>query len=135
MIRRTLITLALAGGALWSQPPGPPPPHMMFKALGLTAAQDQAVKAILDKHRPAESTLRQAARDKDEALRAAMDDPAATEAQLRALHAALSEARLQELLDHRSLALEINALLTPDQLAKAKAMREHPRGMEPPPED
>ena len=53
------------------------------------------------------------------ALMAGLEDPVLSEAQLRALQAAESEARLQVVLEQRAAFLEIHAVLSPDQQAKA----------------
>lgn len=141
MIRVTLMTLALMGGTLAAHQPPPPRPEPMrgpegmghpgpgfpFKALGLSPDQEKAVHAAMDKGRAGEKALHKAAAAKEEALRAALEDPATPEAQLRALNAAASDARFQALLGHRALLLEINAILTPDQQAKAKRIRDAQR--------
>ena len=150
---RTILTLTLAGGLLAAQAPQPgfpppdgpgrpgpggmrrpgpegmhrPGPEGMFRALGLSKDQEAAIHALLEKRRPAEQARHLAAADKEEALRTAMEEPATTETQLRALHAAASEARLQALLEHRVLLLELHALLTPEQQAKARRIREGQR--------
>lgn len=137
MIRTTLVTLALAGGLCAQQPPpqgpmqgfpggegmGRPGPGMIFRSLGLTPGQEKAVKAVLDRRQKAPRN----GRDAEEALRAAAEDPATTEAQLRALHAAAGEARLRELLDHHAQAVELDAILTPEQRAKVRRIRENMR--------
>ena len=148
MLRPTslILTAALAAGAHQAPPggpcdggrPGPPPmsgPGMgepmrrpepgpsMLRFLDLTAPQKQAVKAILDKRRPASTALHRTMVAKAMALRDGHEDPALAEPQLRALQAAESEARLQLLLDERAEFLEIHALLTPDQQAKAGRLR------------
>jgi len=143
---RTILSLTLAAGLLSAQDgpgrpgpegmrrPGPAPegmrrpgPEAMFRALGLAKDQEAAIHAALGRRRPAEQARHQAAAEKEEALRAALEEPATTETQLRTLHAAASEARLQALLEHRGLLLELNALLTPEQQAKARRIRENQR--------
>jgi Spy/CpxP family protein refolding chaperone len=96
----------------------------MFKALNLTPEQEKAIQGVLDRHKAAVKSREQAAREKEDALRDAMEDPGVPEAKLRSLHLVASEARLQAMLEHRAAMLEINALLTPDQLAKARRIRE-----------
>jgi Spy/CpxP family protein refolding chaperone len=163
MIRTTLVTLALLGGALGAQAPasapgpgpqgrpcpcpggpeglghpGPGPigqpgprgldhpgPGLPLKALGLTPDQNKAFRAILDKHRATDQARRKTAEQCEEALHTALEDPATSESQLRALHLAAAEAHFQSLLEHRSLLLELHALLTPDQQAKAKRIRDN----------
>jgi Spy/CpxP family protein refolding chaperone len=97
---------------------------MPFKALGLSPDQEKAVHAALDKHRPAEMARHKAAFDQEQALHAALEDPATTETQLRALNLAAADARLQALLEHHALVLELNAILTPEQQAKARRIRD-----------
>jgi hypothetical protein len=96
----------------------------MFKALGLTQDQEKAVKAVLDRHKAAGKARETAAAEKEDALRDAVEDPAVPETRLHTLHLAAAEARLQSLMEHRAVVQEINALLTPDQLAKARRIRE-----------
>jgi hypothetical protein len=134
------MTLALAGGSLAAQAPpdfghqpGPAGreqpgrdhagPERMLKALGLSKEQDQAVRAVLEGHRTRGSALRRAAMDHGEALRAAAEDPAVTDDQLRTLNAAAGEAHFKALLDHRAMLKEIEALLTPAQRTKAARLR------------
>jgi len=96
--------------------PGRPP---MLRFLNLTPAQEQAVQAILDKRRPEQQSRRRVLDAKGAALMAGLEDPALSEAQLRALQSAESEARLQVVLEQRAAFLEIHAVLSPDQQAKA----------------
>ena len=101
----------------------PEPGPFMLRFLDLTGPQKQAVKAFLDKHRPARSAWHRAMVAKAMALRDGQEDPALTEAQLRTLQAAESEARLQLLLEERAEFMEVNAVLTKDQQAKAERLR------------
>ena len=96
--------------------PGRPP---MLRFLNLTPTQDQAVKAILAKRRPEQLSRNKVLDAKGAALMAGLEDPVLSEAQLRALQAAESEARLQVVLAQRAAFLEIHAVLSPDQQAKA----------------
>lgn len=151
MIRTALLTLALTGGLCAQAPPPPGPmqgsdgprnhpggpmdrpgpegrhrpggPERVLQALSLTKDQEQALHALMEKRRPAAMALGEASRQKEEALRTAVEDPSTPEAQVRALHAAAADARLQELLDRRAMAKEVEALLTPEQQAKAKRLR------------
>ena len=149
MIRTALTTLALMGTLVSAQAPpmdrppqgpmggaegtgprrGPGPegmgPGQVFKALGLSKDQDKAIQALMEKHRAGSMARRKAAAEAEEAVRAALEDPATSEAALRDLHAKASEARVQDLLEHRSLIQEVNALLTPGQRAKAARIREN----------
>ena len=107
-----------AAGAM--RPAGPLAP---FQALDLSPDQNQAVQGVLERRRAAGKGLRQSVEGKEDALRAALEDPATPEARLRALHAEASAARLQDLLEQRALVLELDAVLTPDQRAKAARIR------------
>jgi Spy/CpxP family protein refolding chaperone len=95
----------------------------MFKALNLTPEQDKAIQAVFDRHRSAARSKEQAAAEKEDAVRDAVEDPAVPEARLPTLQLAASEAKLQAMLEHRATVQEIDALLTPDQLAKARRIR------------
>jgi len=95
----------------------------MFHFLKLSAEQKQSMAAVLAKHQPAMRAKHQALAAKGKALRDGMDNPALSEAQLRTLAAAESEARLQCLLEGRASFLEMHALLSKDQQAKAERLR------------
>lgn len=151
MIRRNLMILAAAGTLFAAQqpqapcPPQPDPHHpghqdlrghgpeggpghdsfRILKALGLTRDQEAAARAAMDKDRAGMAARRKAAGDKEAALRAALEDPATPDARIKALHAQASEARLDAMMAHRALVKEIDALLTPEQRAKAKRIREN----------
>jgi Spy/CpxP family protein refolding chaperone len=143
MIRATLTTLALLAPPLCAQPAPPPMPgpggeampghgpdarqhhgpDQILRHLGLSADQEKAVHAALDRHRPAAMAREQEARDLEDRLHAAVEDPAVGEAQLRAAHAAASAAHLAALLEQRTLVADLDALLTPEQRAKAARIR------------
>ena len=142
MIRPTLITFALLGASLAAQAPPPPPMPMHgpgpeglhhrggdfnFRFLQLSPEQEKALKALLDQHRAGARALHKALADQEEALHTAMEDPGTTEPQLRALHASASDARLKAILEHRALLLDLQALLTPEQRAKAKRVMANQR--------
>jgi Spy/CpxP family protein refolding chaperone len=141
MIRESLTTLVLAGTVLTAQAPGfPPPPggpdggmrregpggHQrpgpegLLADLNLTPDQDKAIHALMEKHRASDKAKRRAAEDADDAFRQALEDPAVSDAQLKPLHDAASEAHFQMFLEHRALRREIDAVLTPDQRTKAR---------------
>lgn len=102
---------------------GGPAGMRALRFLDLTAAQNKAVKDLLDQHKPALQERHKAMAAKETALREALEDPAATEPQLRALAAASSAARLQEVLQERALFQDLQAVLTPEQRAKAERLR------------
>lgn len=117
-----------AGGPPPIGEPGQPRPAghgpQWLRLLNLTPAQEQAVKAIEDQHQAARAARRQAVMAKGAALRDALEDPAASEAQLKALHAAESDARLQALQEERAAFLETWAVLGKDQQARAQRLRQ-----------
>lgn len=106
-------------------PPGPqgfrpgPPPGMPCD-LDLTTAQRSAIRAVFEKHRAAHQEKQKAAMQKERALMDALFEGSTTEAQLRELHRAAGDARFALLLEDRATRLEVDALLTPEQRAKAK---------------
>jgi Spy/CpxP family protein refolding chaperone len=112
------------GGRTMRMPPGPMASAPWLAMLNLTEAQQKAVQGIRDQHKPALEARHKAAMAKAGALHDALEEPATTEAQLRALNAAESEARLQVLLEERSALQEINGVLTRDQQAKALKLRQ-----------
>ncbi len=127
MLFRTLSRVTLA--ALLSVPlaaqgggpgggPGRGPDPMLLLALDLTEAQQTALEALLERHRPAEQAKAEAGRTSHEALEAAMVEPATTVEQLKALHDAAAQAQYDLLLEHRAVLQEGLALLTPEQKAR-----------------
>lgn len=125
MTTSLFLALALALSAvtvLPAQPPGPPPFDVM-RNLDLTEAQRQSIRTILEGRRAATMAKRDTLGAREMTLMEAMTEPATTEARLRELHEATSEARLALLFDEREVMLELQAVLTPAQLAKAKEQR------------
>jgi len=95
----------------------------MARALHLTADQQAAIQAIRDKHKPELVAHRQAAREAGTALRTALRDPLMPEDRLRALHEKASSARFDLLLARRALRRDVEATLTPEQIARAAELR------------
>lgn len=95
----------------------------MARALSLTEAQKTSIKAIREKRRPDLLVHRDAARQAQMALRAALQDANTPEAQLRALHEKASSARFEMMLARRAVRQEVSTVLTPEQRAKASEMR------------
>lgn len=128
MIRSTMLALAcLLSTALPAQPrPEGPPPPFMLEELGLTEVQKQAIHGIFEKHRASGMERRKAAFEADRKLGEAAADLSTSTTRLRELHLEASEARFQALLDQRALMQEIDAVLTPEQQAKAKEQRRKP---------
>lgn len=93
------------------------------RALNLTDAQRVSIQGIREKHRPDLILRRDAARQAQTALRAALRDPATPEPQLRTLHDRASAAQFKLILTRRSVRQDVQAVLTPEQRAKAVEMR------------
>lgn len=112
-------------------PPASPADAPRANALGLSSEQQAQIKAIRQKHQDAFKADHEAARTQAKAFRAAMEDPKASEAQLRQAYDQMSARRFQGLLERRAMRQEVRAVLTPDQQAKVDAMkarfREHRR--------
>jgi Spy/CpxP family protein refolding chaperone len=96
-------------------------PLMAF--LAITPVQDKAMRTIQEQHRMAQADKRKALGDKAAALRRGLEDPALSEAQVRALAGAVAEARLQVVLEERATFMELQGVLTPEQKAKAQRLR------------
>ena len=117
---RPLAILILAALPVLAQPgPGPRGGRGMAKALNLSEVQQTSIQAIHEKHRPDLLARRDAVRQAQSALHAALQDPASTEAQLRTLHEKAASARFDMLLAGRAVHQEVQAVLTPEQRAKA----------------
>jgi Spy/CpxP family protein refolding chaperone len=82
-----------------------------------------AMEAIRDKHQAALEAGREASRAQAKAFHAAMENPKADEAQLRQAYDQMNGQRFQAMLEARAMRQEMRAVLTPDQQAKADAMR------------
>lgn len=127
---RPLAFLLAAALPLAAQAPPPPRAHApgamgdhMAEALGLTPDQQSRMKAIREKYRDSGRAGHEAVRAQAQAFRAAMEDPKSTEAQLRQAFDQMNAQRFQALLQQRAMRQEMRAVLTPDQQAKADAMR------------
>lgn len=129
--------LALAVLPLAAQPaaggPGPgfgagPGGGRLMRTLNLTGAQKTAIQGIHEKHGVGMAAHREAVRQTQAALQAAWQDPATPEAQLRALHDKASSARFEMRLAQRAVHQEVQAVLTPEQRAKAAELRGEARG-------
>lgn len=125
-----LATALPAFASAGAQAPPPPHPHgpgamegHMAAVLGLTADQQSKMKAIREKYRDAAKADHEATRAQAQAFRAAMEDPKTSEAQLRQAFDQMNGQRFQFLLRQRAMRQELRAVLTPDQQAKADAMR------------
>ena len=121
---RSFAILTLAALPMLAQPgPGPQEGRRLARALNLTETQRTSIQAIREKHRPDLLAHREAMRQTQAALRAALQDPATPEAQLRSLHDKASSARFDLLLAARAVRQEVQTVLTPDQRARAAKWR------------
>ena len=94
-----------------------------FACLNLTDAQKASLKALHEKYRPAFEANRASVFQAQKALRAAMMNPATSDADLKALYDKASAARFAMLEQRRTLLQESQAILTPDQKAQWEKMR------------
>lgn len=127
-LARSLVTLVFAALPLLAQPAaGAPHPGprggRLARVLNLTEAQRTSIQAIRDKHQPDLASRREAMRQARTAFQAALKDPAASEAQLRALHEKTTGLQFEMLLARRSVHQEVQAVLTPEQRIKAAELR------------
>jgi periplasmic protein CpxP/Spy len=106
---------------------GPGPGHI-FQQLNLTDTQKASLKTIADKHHANLDALRKTSEAAQQAFQKAMKDPATKDADLKALHTKVSDARFAEILEHRAMMQESKGILTPEQKTQLdKAMAEDPR--------
>lgn len=124
---RTFAVLALIVLPALGQPAPRRGNGRIGRVLALTDAQKASIQAIREKHRPDLATRRDAAREAQAAFRAALRDPATPEAQLRLLHDKAASARFGMLMAGRAMRQDIQAVLTPEQRAKASQLREEAR--------
>ena len=112
---------------IYGQAPQGRPDHPGFapmaKLLDLSPEQQGQMKAIREKHQGALKADHEAARAQSQAFHAAMEDSKADPAQLRQAYDQMNAARFQALLEGRAMRAEMRAILTPDQQAKADAMK------------
>jgi Spy/CpxP family protein refolding chaperone len=102
-------------------------PARIAQALQLTEVQKTSIQGIRAKHRPDLILRRDAVQHARIDLRTALQDAAIPEARLRLLYDKAAAARFDLLLAQRSVRLEVLAVLSPEQRAKAAEMREHRR--------
>jgi Spy/CpxP family protein refolding chaperone len=121
--------LALLALPLTAQP-GPgrgSRPERIARALDLTEAQKASIQGIRAKHRPDLILRRDAVQHAGIDLRTALRDTATPEPRLRALYDKAAAARFDLILAQRSVRLEVQAVLSPEQRAKAAVLGEHLR--------
>ncbi|NWJ40317.1 MAG: Spy/CpxP family protein refolding chaperone [Geothrix sp.] len=119
------VVLALAALPLAAQPETSrgQRPGRIAQALNLSDAQRTSIRSIREKHRPDLLLKRDAARQAQVSLRAALRNAATPEAQLRALYDTASAARFGMMLARRAVRQEVQAVLTPEQREKAAELR------------
>ena len=133
--------ICMAGSAQAPAPaPAPAPrprmeegrPRMMehmARALHLTEAQKASIKDIHAKHQAALEGKRKAAGDTRRAFGEAVRKADTPAADLKKLHAAMADANLDLLLEHRAQRQEVHAVLTPEQREKAARLEGRMEGM------
>lgn len=102
-------------------------PERIARALQLTEVQKATIQGIRAKHHPALTLRRDAVQHARIDLRTALQDPATPEPRLRALYDKAAAARFDLILAQRSVRLEVQAVLSPEQRARATELREHMR--------
>ena len=110
----------------------------MAKDLKLTDAQQEKVKAIITYDREKNSPLMEKMEEKREQFFEAATAEKFDEAAVRTLAAQKAELEVEMTVSRAKIRSSINAVLTPEQRAKAEKMRPkgmQGRGMMPPPED
>jgi Spy/CpxP family protein refolding chaperone len=102
-------------------------PERIARALQLTEVQKTSILGIRARHRPDLVLRRDAVKHARIDLRTALQDAAAPETRLRALYDKAAATRFDLILAQRAVRLEVQAVLSPEQRAKAAEMREHLR--------
>lgn len=101
--------------------------RMIVRKLDLSPAQKQAALQVVQAHRAAFRTEREAAFQARADLGQALVDPRTTPDQIQALEAKASSARLAVELEINQVVKEIAPSLTADQIAKAKQLAQDTR--------
>ncbi len=104
-----------------------PRAERISQALHLTEVQQTSIRTIRDKHHSDLVLRRDAVKHAGIDLRTALQDAATPEAKLRALYDKAAAARFDMILAQRSVRLEVQAVLTPEQRAQAAEMRGYAR--------
>jgi|GEM_PF-1405368 len=134
-IRLLVLGLSLAAMPLMAQGPhhgrGPgmdPGFGHPFACLELTEAQKSALKGVDDQHKASMEAKHAVVHEARKALHEAMRNPDVKEAELKALHEKASHAHFAVMLEHRSIMLESEALLTPEQKVQMEKMHKEHKG-------
>ncbi|MBS1785555.1 MAG: Spy/CpxP family protein refolding chaperone [Acidobacteria bacterium] len=122
-MRSLAILLATLPMLAQAPPPVAPDAHPRANALGLSPEQQTQIQAIRQKHLSALKADHEAAQSQRQAFRVAMEDPNTSEAQLRQAFDQVNARKFQMLVERRAMRQEVRAVLTPDQRAKADAMK------------
>jgi Spy/CpxP family protein refolding chaperone len=129
-MRNLLLTAFLAAGFLAAPHPakalGPGPDHPplrmeAFQAL-FTEEQNQKLEALLKSSRSGHEALMEAARVEHDALRDLLEDPAATDAQIKAQVMKEAEARAALMVQDAALNRAVRKLATAEQLSRIDAL-------------
>jgi Spy/CpxP family protein refolding chaperone len=99
----------------------------MAEQLKLTESQKTQILAIQARH--TDPAKVQAAAEVHKAFREAMQNPATTDAQLKALHQAKTEQDFERMLDRRARHKEIQAILTPEQRVEMDKLQAYHKGL------
>ena len=102
-------------------------PDRIARALQLTEAQKASIQGIRAKHHSDLILRRDAVKHARIDLRTALQDTATPEARLRALYDKAAAARFDLILAQRSVRLEVQAVLSPEQRARATELHGHQR--------
>lgn len=136
-----LVLTAAASGPALAQAPGPPPGHepgmhggigrpdgelwLTIRSASLTPEQQAKVRAILSAHRTTARPLIEHLRAAQQELGAKLLAPGAVQTgDIQPLLLRISQLRDNLALDSAQAVLEVRAVLTPEQLARAAQIRE-----------
>ena len=99
----------------------------MFKELGITEEQRQALKAHKESHRGAMNALREQIKEKHKAFRQSLEDPNVDESTISAVNNEI-KTLTNSLSDNRlNGVLEVRKILTPEQFQKFNKMHKKKR--------
>jgi Spy/CpxP family protein refolding chaperone len=99
----------------------------MTDALNLTDDQVKKMRAINDKYRPKKQALADKARENRRAMRALMDKDSVKESEIRKLADAYGKIKADKIVLKSKMKMETREVLTKEQQAKWKEMRESHR--------
>ena len=128
---RNLLLAALLAAGFVSSPnqaqafgPGPDMGPMRLEAYQVlfSAEQNQKLEALLTSSRTSHETLMQAARAERDALRALLENPAATDAQIKAQVMKEAEARAALMVQDAAMNRAVRKIATAEQLGRVDAL-------------